>query len=161
MAWTQTEFQLISVSEKWSLFSICGREKRKKAIWRHSSQLWVNFESGSGLLFHKTMLLLTALSQGRSGCDFKDAIYSFNLLIGIFRYSSDNALLIMPQNLPGDKSALVQVMAWCRQATSHYLNQRWPRSLTHICGTKRRWVNKVVGCQHKNLYAFSLVTGLL
>ena len=25
-----------------------------------------------------------------------------------------------------DKSTLVQVMAWCRQATSHYLNQCWP-----------------------------------
>ena len=29
-----------------------------------------------------------------------------------------------------DKSTLVQVMAWCRQATSHYLSQCWPRSLS-------------------------------
>ena len=36
----------------------------------------------------------------------------------------------MPRNLIDDKSTLVQVMAWCRQATSHYLNQWWPRSLT-------------------------------
>ena len=28
------------------------------------------------------------------------------------------------------KSTLVQVMAWCRQATSHYLSQCWPRSLS-------------------------------
>ena len=28
-----------------------------------------------------------------------------------------------------DKSTLVQVMAWCRQATSHYLSQCWPRSM--------------------------------
>ena len=27
------------------------------------------------------------------------------------------------------KSTLVQVMAWCRQATSHYLSQCWPRSM--------------------------------
>ena len=27
-----------------------------------------------------------------------------------------------PQDLIDDKSTLVQVMAWCRQATSHYLN---------------------------------------
>ena len=27
-----------------------------------------------------------------------------------------------------DQSTLVQVMAWCHQATSHYLNQCWPRS---------------------------------
>ena len=28
-----------------------------------------------------------------------------------------------------DKSTLVQVMAWCCQATSHYLSQCWPRSM--------------------------------
>ena len=27
-------------------------------------------------------------------------------------------------------STLAQVMAWCRQATSHYLNQFWPRSIS-------------------------------
>ena len=32
----------------------------------------------------------------------------------------------MPQNLPNEESALVQVMAWCCQATSHYLSQCWP-----------------------------------
>ena len=26
-------------------------------------------------------------------------------------------------------------------ATSHYLNQRWPDTLTHICGTRGKWVN--------------------
>ena len=36
----------------------------------------------------------------------------------------------MPQDLTNDKSTLVQLMAWCRQATSHYLNRCWPRYLT-------------------------------
>ena len=31
-------------------------------------------------------------------------------------------------------------MAWRRQATNHYLNQCWPSFLTHICGTRGRWV---------------------
>ena len=35
----------------------------------------------------------------------------------------------MPQNTSDDTSTLVQVMAWCRQATSHYLSQCWPRSM--------------------------------
>ena len=30
------------------------------------------------------------------------------------------------------KSTLVQVMAWCPQATSHYLHQCWPRSMSHM-----------------------------
>ena len=29
-----------------------------------------------------------------------------------------------------NKSILVQVIAWCRQATSHYLSQCWPRSMS-------------------------------
>ena len=29
------------------------------------------------------------------------------------------------------------------QETSHYLNQWWPSSLTHICGTWGRWVNTI------------------
>ena len=28
-----------------------------------------------------------------------------------------------------NKSTVVQVMAWCRQATSHYLNHSWPSSM--------------------------------
>ena len=47
----------------------------------------------------------------------------------------------MPQNLADDKSTLVQVMAWCRQATSHYLNQCWPRSSTPYGITRPQRVN--------------------
>ena len=36
------------------------------------------------------------------------------------------ALRRMSLDLTDDKSILVQVMAWCRQATSHYLSQCWP-----------------------------------
>ena len=36
----------------------------------------------------------------------------------------------MSLNLTDDKSTLVQVMAWCRQATSHYLSQCWSRFLS-------------------------------
>ena len=35
----------------------------------------------------------------------------------------------MAQNTFDVKSELVQVMAWCHQATRHYLNQCWPRSV--------------------------------
>ena len=45
----------------------------------------------------------------------------------------------MPQDLT-DKSTLVQVMAWCCQATSHYLNQCWPRSPTPYGVTRSQWV---------------------
>ena len=46
----------------------------------------------------------------------------------------------MPQDLTQDKSTLVQVMAWCRQATSHYLSQCWPRSMSPYGITRPQWV---------------------
>ena len=51
----------------------------------------------------------------------------------------------MPQNLTDDKSTLVQVMAWCRHATSHYLNQCWPRSSTPYGVTRPQWVKIILG----------------
>ena len=39
-----------------------------------------------------------------------------------------------------DKSTLVQVMVWCRQATSHHLGQCWPRSLSPYGVTRPQWV---------------------
>ena len=34
----------------------------------------------------------------------------------------------IPQNIAYENSTSVQVMAWCHQATSHYLSQCWPSS---------------------------------
>ena len=39
------------------------------------------------------------------------------------------------------KSTLVQVMAWCHQAASHYLSQCWPRSMSPYGITSPQWVN--------------------
>ena len=51
------------------------------------------------------------------------------------------ALRWMQKNLTNEKSTLVQVMAWCRQATSHYLNQCWLRSTSPSSVTGSQWVN--------------------
>ena len=54
----------------------------------------------------------------------------------------------MPQDLTDDKSTLVQVMAWCRQATSHYLSQCWARSMSPNCVTRPQWVKIIDYCLH-------------
>ena len=51
------------------------------------------------------------------------------------------AIRWMPQHLTDHQSTLVQVMAWCCQATSHYLIQCWPRSLSPYYITRPQWVN--------------------
>ena len=42
------------------------------------------------------------------------------------------AIKWLPQHIIDYKSTLVQVMAWCCQATSHYLSQYWPRSMWRL-----------------------------
>ena len=44
------------------------------------------------------------------------------------------------KQLSVDKSTLVQVMAWCRQATSHYLSQSWLRYLSSYGVMRGQWV---------------------
>ena len=73
--------------------------------------------------------------------DLRNGIFNLTILIGIFKSSYDNVLRGMPQDLTDDKSTLVQVMAWCLQATSHYLKQCWPRSPTLYGVTRPQWVN--------------------
>ena len=89
-----------------------------------------------------SLVKLHSLAPGRPRCHFKTAILNLVLLIGIFTSSKDNALRWMPRDLTDDKSTLVQVMAWCRQATSHYQSQCWPRSLSPYVVTRPQWVKR-------------------
>ena len=52
----------------------------------------------------------------------------------------DIALRYMPQNLTNEKSTLVQVIAWCRQATSRYLSQCQSRFMSPCGITRPKWV---------------------
>ena len=89
------------------------------------------------------LLSINSLAPGRYQCDSKNdqSVFNLALLIAIFKSSYDNVLRWMPQDLTDYKSTLVQVMAWCRQATNHYLNQCWPRSPTPYGVTRPHWVN--------------------
>ena len=53
----------------------------------------------------------------------------------------DVSLRCIPLDLAEGKSTLVQVMAWCRQATSHYMTQCLPRSMWPCGVTRPQWVN--------------------
>ena len=58
--------------------------------------------------------------------------------------SSEIALRWTSRDLCDDKSTLGQLMAWCRQATSHNLNQCWPTFLPPFGVTRPQWVNALV-----------------
>ena len=88
---------------------------KKLAVWHMS--FWTHQPSFTGV---------NSLAPG----NFKSVIFKLMSMIDILRTSCEIALMRMPQIHIGDKSVLVQVMVWCRQATSHYLSQCWPRSLS-------------------------------
>ena len=56
----------------------------------------------------------------------------------------------MPRDLTDDKRTLVQEMAWCRQATSHYLNQCWPSCMRPQCVTRPQWVKRLHASSNKS-----------
>ena len=81
------------------------------------------------------------LTPGKCGDYFKSVL--FKLLIQNSSLGAHCKIVLrwMPQNLMSEKSTLVQVMAWCRQATSHYLDQCCPRSLMPYGIISPWWVN--------------------
>ena len=69
----------------------------------------------------------------------------------------------MPLTLTDDKSTLVLIMAWCHQATSHYLSQCWPRSMSPNGVTRPQWVNSLSadGCGRDFKYVYFKLYGLV
>ena len=113
------------------------------------SAVWFKMEThcqvcNSGQYFLQVILvkamwleMINSLAPGRFEFDIRKIIFKLTLVNGGWGISYEIALSWMPQDLTDDKSTLVQVMAWCRQATSHYLNsvdqdiQRHMASLGH------------------------------
>ena len=125
-----------SVNQSASKWSTC--QSILKYFWIILARYQLNYLEGVHL---PEYILINSLAPGRPGCHFKTAI--FNLFYWLIRYSNDNAPRWMPWDLTDDKSTLVQVMAWYRQATSHYLSQCWPRSMLPYGITMPQWVNKL------------------
>ena len=97
--------------------------------------------------FMSIQLLIHAIISTHWPLGDLDGILKMHFSVLLHWLISSNLLMIMSSDechrtlLINDKSTLVQVMAWCRQATSHYLNQCWPRSPTPYGVTRPQWVN--------------------
>ena len=68
---------------------------------------------------------LTHWPPGRYDRIFRSMIFKL-----IVQDSTLGTHIRIQQNLSNETSTLVQVMAWCHQAPSHYLSQCWPRSMS-------------------------------
>ena len=99
---------------------------------------------------------LNSLAPGRFKVNFRWAIYKLILVVNGWGISCETDLIWASLDHAYGKSTLVPVMAWCRQATSHYLNQCWPRSLPPNGVTRPQWVktNWAIACQMTSLLSF-------
>ena len=77
-----------------------------------------------------SIVTLNSLVPGEFEWSFRYVIFKWIVVIDGWGISCEIALIWMSLDFTDDQSTLVQVMAWCRQATSHYLSQCWPRSLS-------------------------------
>ena len=81
-----------------------------------------------------------SLAPGKFEWNFIYVIFTWILMIDGRGISCEIALIWLSLDFTDDQSTLVQVMAWCRQATSHYLSPCWPRSLSPYGVTRPEWV---------------------
>ena len=84
---------------------------------------------------------VNSLTPGRFKANFRWVISKLILVVNGWGISCETALIWVSLDHTYDMSTLVQVMAWCRQATSHYLSQCWPRSLPPYGIIRPQWVN--------------------
>ena len=80
---------------------------------------------------------LNSLAPGEFEWNFIRVIFKQILII------DEIALIWMSLDFTDDQSTLVQVMAWCRQAISHYPSQCWPRSLSPYGVIRPQWVKAI------------------
>ena len=113
------------------------------------------------------ILCINSLTPGRLEWNLIQAIFNLILVNGGRGIKCETALRCMSLDLTEDKSTVVQVMAWCRQATSHYLSQCWPRSLPPYGVTRPQWCNTLAttsvikGCVCTRLHECLQTTGII
>ena len=116
----------------------CGMQPRSKGVLK----IWI-FKTRLKNILIKLLLHLPGVNELTHWTlgDF-NLIFKLILVNGGWSISYEIALRWMPLDLTHVKPTLVQVMAWCRQATSHYLSQCWHRSMSPNGVTRPQWVNK-------------------
>ena len=134
----------------------CNRKlgKMKKfSIWKihHAVYSWTTIR----YKIHVLLICFNPLAPGRFKVNFRWVIFKLILVVNGWGISCETALIWMSLDHIYGKSILVQVMAWCRQATSHYLSQCWPRSMSPNGITRPQWILKIY--QPASYYSKTLI----
>ena len=105
----------------------CKNDNKKTSLQSQQKRK-IHFKMPSAQYQPQYVNMLTSV---RCSVHFKSMIFK---LVIIQNHSLDTHCEIthwrIPEILPNEMLTLFQVMAWCRQAASHYLSQCWPRSMS-------------------------------
>ena len=112
------------------VFEICKKQKHRQFIMQYHQQH----------LAYESVSIINSLAPGRCCSIFKLVIFKLISRRDLLSISYEIALRWMSQDLAEDYSTVVQVMAWCRQAASHYLHKCWPRSMSPYGVSRPQWV---------------------
>ena len=103
-----------------------------------------NFESDKSLTGIPLWYLIEkniSISPWEVGVNFYLSNFHANFTTDCWGISCKIAVRLMLLDLIDEYSTLVQAMARCRQATSHYLSQCWPRSMSPYGVTRSQLIN--------------------
>ena len=140
-------WNLLYLNQKWS---DCHETKSKHIDLNSRPQMWpMGLTLAMTLIFEfsRSNVILTILWPRiyqivtRVTSDVGVSSSHLVLMVNGWGISCETALIWVSLDQTYDKSTLGQVMAWCRQVTSHYLSQCWPRSLSPYGVTRPQWVN--------------------
>ena len=88
----------------------------------------------------KTESISIPLVRGKCGSSFESIIFIHIIQSSWLSTRCAITLRWMPQHFTNEKTTWVEVMAWCRQASSHYLSQCRTNSISPYGVTRPRWV---------------------
>ena len=89
-----------------------------------------------------------SLVPGGYSCNDELSIFKLTQGTDILSIACEFALRWMPPELTIEKSTLVQVIAWCCQATSYYLSQCWQGSISPYGVTRPQLVKVMIIKSH-------------
>ena len=121
-------------------FKLAGHSEDKINSYRHLISFLAPWHTANHM-----EELLNFHSVAAGGCDNNFQSMIFKLIIQNSSWIPCREIVLkwMPQNFTDVNSTMVQVMAWCRQATSHYPSQCWSRSLSPFDINKPQLVNSL------------------
>ena len=146
------KIDLFQYKYHWNLFSrtqltICQHWFRK---WLGTEQVTSHFLNRLWAYCWPSLLThtqdLNSLTPGKLEWNFRH--FQIDFSDWWLKHLLWNCSTIISLDFTDGQSTLVQVMAWCHQATSHYLSQCWPRSLSPYGATRPQWVNTLRSVQN-------------